>query len=111
MKAVSRKPRPPGSLLAMSLLAALVLTACGASFEEGAYADPRSGTTYEFGPNGQGRLVGGVAGTPSFTYQVESDQIVVSYGKNQPDAAFKRIDEKTLERHDGTRLKLKESPQ
>lgn len=93
---------------ALSLLLALTLTACGSSFEEGVYANPDFGATYEFGPDGQGRLTGGVPGTPTFTYKVESDQVVVSYGEGQPEVVFKRINNKTLERHDGARLMLRE---
>lgn len=107
MKA-TRKRSESGLSLSIPVLLALVLSACGASFEEGAYVDARFGTSYEFGPNAQGRLVGGVPGTPSFTYAVESDQIVVSYGEGQPETVFKRIDGKTLERLDGTRLVLQE---
>lgn len=92
---------------AVFLLLALVLAACGSGFEEGAYADPRSGTTYEFGPDGNGRLPGGVPGYTTFTYKVESDRIVISYGAGLPEAVFKRIDSKTLERHDGARLVLR----
>ena len=108
MKAITRTSSKSRLSLAISLLLALALIACGSSFKEGAYTDSRFGTTYEFGPNGQGQIVGGVSGTPTFTYKIESDQIVISYGKGQPEAVFKRIDNKTLERHDGTRLVLQE---
>jgi len=108
MKTIIRKLGKARLSLSIPLLIALVLTACGSSFEEGTYATPGSGATYEFGPDGQGRLVGAVSGTPTFTYKVESDRVVVSYGKGQPEAVFKRIDKKTLERHDGAQLILRE---
>lgn len=101
----------PGKLKltdAVFLLLVLALTACGAGFEEGTYSSPNFNTTYEFGPDGNGRLIGGVAGAPTFTYKVESDQVIVSYGKGQPEAVFKRVDNKTLERHDGAQLMLRE---
>lgn len=94
---------------AFPLLLALLLAACGSAFEEGAYVDARSGTTYEFGPDGQGRLLGGVPGEPAFTYKVESDQVTVEYTNMQgAGATFRRIDKKTLERADGAKLVLRE---
>jgi len=108
MNVITRTPSKSRLSLAISLLLALTLIACGSSFKEGAYMDSRFGTTYEFGPNGQGQIVGGVSGTPTFTYKLESDQIVISYGKDQPEAVFKRLNNKTLERHDGAQLVLQE---
>jgi len=104
--------RNPGKLTstrAIPLLLALLLTACGAGFKEGAYVDTRSGTTYEFGPDGQGRMTGGVSGAPAFTYTVQSDQLIVEYASTPgAPAMFRRVDDKTLERADGTRLALRE---
>lgn len=87
------------------LLVALGLAGCGADFREGAYVHPQYGTVYEFGENGQGRLIGGVPGTPTFTYEVKSDEIIASGAVAM---TFKRIDEVTLERPDGSRLVLRE---
>lgn len=94
---------------ALPLLLTLLLAACDSGFKEGAYVDSRSGTTYEFGPDGLGRMLGGVPGAPAFTYRVESDRIIVAYS-NSPGAAatFRRIDSKTLERADGAKLVLRE---
>lgn len=89
---------------AMPLLM-LLLTACGADFRQGAYVDARYGTTYEFGEDGQGRLIGGVPGTPAFTYEVTNDEVVTSGGIG---LTFKRIDDRTLERPDGTKLVLRD---
>lgn len=104
--------RNPGKLKlahTVPLLLAVLLAACDSGFEEGAYVDAHHGTTYEFGPDGQGRLVGGVPGTPTFTYKVKGDHVVVEYA-NMPGAGatFRRIDSKTLERPDGTMLGLRE---
>lgn len=93
---------------AAPLLLALGLAACGAAFEEGSYSAGGSGTLYEFGPDHQGRIIGGIPGNPAFTYEVKGDQVIISYGQGQPDAIFNRIDSKTLERPDGTRLALQE---
>lgn len=90
------------------LLLIMGLSACGSSFEEGTYANPDFNTTYEFGADGKGRLIGAVPGTPSFTYKVESDRVIVSYGEGQPEAIFKRVGNKALERHDGAQLMLRE---
>ncbi|AFI85848.1 hypothetical protein [Methylophaga nitratireducenticrescens] len=87
------------------LLLAITLSACGADFQEGAYVDSQYGTGYEFNADGQGQLIGGVPGSYSFTYEVDSDEVVTSGDIN---LTFKRIDDKTLERPDGTRLILKE---
>lgn len=87
------------------LLAVLVLSGCGTDFREGAYVHPQYGTVYEFGENGQGRLIGGVPGTPTFTYEVRSGEIITS---GAVALTFKRIDERTLERPDGTRLVLRD---
>ena len=46
-----------------------------------------------------------LSGSYSFTYNVDSDEVVTSGDIN---LTFKRIDDKTLERPDGTRLILKE---
>jgi len=83
----------------------LALAGCGADFNQGAYVDPEYGTTYEFGENGQGRLIGGVPGTPAFTYKVTGDEVITS---GDVRLSFKRIDERTLERPDGTRLVLRD---
>lgn len=82
-----------------------LLAACGADFQEGAYVNPQYGTTYEFGPDGKGRMIGGVPGTPGFTYKVTGSEVVTS---GQVTLTFKRIDEKTLERPDGARLVLRD---
>lgn len=108
MNTATRNARTFRLKVAISLFLALGLAACGASFEEGSYAAAGSGTIYEFGPNSEGRLIGGVPGNPAFTYEVESDRVVVSYGQGQPEAILKRIDSKTLERPDGIRLILQE---
>lgn len=90
------------------LLLAFLVAACDSGFQEGAYVHARSGVTYEFGPEGRGRMVGGVAGAPAFSYKVEGDQVIVEYA-NAPGAraVFRRIDDKTLERADGTKLVLR----
>ncbi|HEX7036619.1 MAG TPA: hypothetical protein VF210_12635 [Pseudomonadales bacterium] len=67
--------------------------------------DPQYGTTYEFDENGHGRLIGGVPGTPAFTYEVTDDTVLTAGAVT---LRLKRIDEKTLERPDGTRLILRE---
>lgn len=85
-------------------LLALLLASCSADFQEGAYVNPQYGTTYEFGENGQGRMVGGVPGTPDFTYKVTADEVITS---GQIKLTFKRIDGRTLERPDGARLVLR----
>lgn len=91
--------------LALLLLSLLLIACGGPGFEEGAYVDPRYGTTYEFGPGGEGRLLGAVGGPPpTFTYQVERDQVVTSGGVA---LTFRRIDRETLERNDGARLVLR----
>ncbi len=101
----SRSALPIPLLLTLMLM----LSACGgAGIEEGAYTMPGSGATYEFGANGQGRLLGAVAGTPTFTYEVTRDRVVVTYAGGLPEATFRRIDNKTLERQDGARLTLRE---
>lgn len=82
----------------------LLLGGCGSDFQPGAYVDPKYGTTYEFGEDGQGRLIGGVPGTPGFSYEVKSDTVVAT---GEVRMTFKRIDENTLERPDGTRLVLR----
>ena len=99
----SIKPVSPSAVI--PLLLAITLTACGAEFQEGAYVDSEYGTGYEFNADGQGQLIGGVPGSYSFTYEVDSDEVVTSGDIN---LTFKRIDDKTLERPDGTRLILKE---
>lgn len=83
----------------------LLLAACGADFRQGTYVDPQYGTTYEFGENGQGRLIGGVPGTPGFTYEVTADEVITSGGIR---LTFKRVDDKTLERPDGAKLVLRD---
>jgi hypothetical protein len=83
----------------------LLLAACGADFHQGAYVNPQYGTTYEFGENGQGRMIGGVPGTPGFTYEVTSDEVITS---GEIRLTFKRIDDRTLERPDGARLVLRD---
>lgn len=103
--------RRPGafSSRAISLLLALLITGCSAGFEEGAYVDPRTGTAYEFGKDGQGRVIGGVPGAPGFTYKVEGDRVVMHYaGMSGASTAFRRIDRETLERPDGARLMLQD---
>jgi hypothetical protein len=86
-------------------LLTLLLAACGADFQQGAYVNAEYGTTYEFGENGQGRLIGGVPGTPGFTYEVNADEVITSGAVN---LTFKRIDDRTLERPDGARLMLRD---
>lgn len=86
------------------LLLALLLGGCGADFQQGAYVNPQYGTTYEFGEDGQGRMIGGVPGTPTFTYEVTSDAVITSGAVS---LTLKRIDERTLERPDGARLELR----
>lgn len=86
-------------------LSMLLLAACGADFQQGAYVNPQYGTTYEFGENGQGRLIGGVPGTPGFTYQVNADEVITSGAVS---LTLKRIDDRTLERPDGARLVLRD---
>jgi hypothetical protein len=99
-------PMPSHKLkLDTPLLILLMLGACGADFRQGAYVNPQYGTAYEFGDNGQGRMIGGVPGTPGFTYEVSGDEVITS---GQVKLKFKRIDEKTLERPDGTRLVLRD---
>lgn len=94
---------------AIPLLSALLLAACDSGLEEGAYVDARTGTTYEFGTDGQGKMIGGTPGTPAFTYKVESDRVIVEYSSMPgAPATFRRVDDKTLERADGTRLVLRE---
>lgn len=93
-----------GRHCAVPLLLMLLLTACSAGFEEGAYVNSQYGTTYEFGENGQGRMVGGVPGAPAFTYRVTADEVTTS---GQVSLTFKRIDDRTLERPDGARLVLR----
>lgn len=97
--------KPVRSSSITPLLLAITLTACGSDFQEGAYVDSRYGTGYEFNAEGQGQLIGGVPGSYSFTYEVDSDEVVTSGDIN---LTFKRIDDKTLERPDGTRLILRE---
>ncbi|WP_417550003.1 hypothetical protein [Methylophaga sp.] len=97
------QPFNPARLIPLFL--AITLTACGADFQEGAYVDPKYGTGYEFNTEGQGQLIGGVPGSYSFTYKVDSDEVVTSGDIN---LTFKRIDDKTLERPDGTLLILRE---
>ena len=87
------------------LLLMLLLGACGSDFQPGAYVDPQYGTTYEFDENGQGRLIGGVPGTPAFTYEVTDDAVITAGAVT---LRLERIDEKTLERPDGTRLILRD---
>lgn len=89
----------------LPLMLAVSLTACGSDFQEGAYVDPQYGTGYEFNAEGQGQLIGGVPGSYSFTYDVDGDEVVTSGDIN---LTFKRIDDITLERPDGTRLILQE---
>lgn len=86
------------------LLLLLPLTACSSEFQKGAYVNPQFGTVYEFGEDGQGRMIGGVPGMPSFTYEVTRDEVITS---GQINLTFKRIDETTLERPDGSRLVLR----
>ncbi len=86
-------------------LSMLLLAACGADFQQGAYVNPQYGTTYEFGENGQGRLIGGVPGTPGFTYQVNANEVITSGAVS---LTLKRIDDRTLERPDGARLVLRD---
>lgn len=105
LKNVFQSIKPASSSLIIPLLLAITLTACGSDFQEGAYIDSRYGTGYEFNAEGQGQLIGGVPGSYSFTYKVDSDEVVTSGDIN---LTFKRIDDKTLERPDGTRLTLKE---
>ncbi|MCB2427599.1 hypothetical protein [Methylophaga pinxianii] len=89
----------------LPLMLVVTLTACGSDFQEGAYVDPQYGTGYEFNADGQGQLIGGVPGSYNFTYEVDSNEVITSGDIN---LTFKRIDDKTLERPDGTRLILKE---
>ncbi|HAD31667.1 MAG TPA: hypothetical protein DCE77_08815 [Methylophaga sp.] len=105
MKTLKSVLQPFNSTRLIPLLLAITLTACGSDFQEGAYVDPQYGTGYEFNAEGQGQLIGGVPGSYSFTYKVDSDEVVTSGDIN---LTFKRIDDKTLERPDGTRLILKE---
>ncbi|WP_439504100.1 hypothetical protein [Methylophaga sp.] len=105
MKTLKSVLQPFNSTRLIPLLLAITLTACGSDFQEGAYVDPQYGTGYEFNAEGQGQLIGGVPGSYSFTYKVDSDEVVTSGDIN---LTFKRIDAKTLERPDGTRLILKE---
>lgn len=86
------------------LLLVLLLASCGADFQKGAYVHPQYGTVYEFGENGEGRLIGGVPGTPAFTYEVTDDEVIAS---GEVNLTFKRIDDRTLERPDGTKLLLR----
>jgi hypothetical protein len=95
----------PERLKRATPLLMLLLAACGADFREGAYVNAQYGTTYEFGENGQGRMIGGVPGTPGFTYEVTGDEVVTSGAVN---LTFKRIDDRTLERPDGSRLVLRD---
>lgn len=91
---------------AVPLLLVLPLASCGGTdFQKGAYVNPQYGTTYEFGENGEGRMIGGVPGTPGFTYEVTSDEVLTSGGIS---LTFKRIDDRTLERPDGARLVLRD---
>jgi hypothetical protein len=90
---------------ATPLLLVLLLASCGTDFQEGAYVNQQYGTTYEFGENGQGRVIGAVPGTPGFTYEVSGDEVVTS---GQVKLTFKRIDDRTLERPDGARLILRD---
>jgi len=85
------------------LMLMLLLTACSPEFQQGAYVNPQFGTVYEFGEEGQGRMIGGVPGRPSFTYEVTRNEVITS---GQINLTFKRIDETTLERPDGSRLVL-----
>ena len=105
MKTLKSVLQPFNSTRLIPLLLAITLTACGSNFQEGAYVDPQYGTGYEFNAEGQGQLIGGVPGSYSFTYKVDSDEVVTSGDIN---LTFKRIDTKSLERPDGTRLILKE---
>lgn len=105
LKNVFQSIKPASSSTIIPLLLAITLSACGSDFQEGAYIDSRYGTGYEFNAEGQGQLIGGVPGSYSFTYKVDSDEVVTSGDIN---LTFKRIDDKTLERPDGTRLTLKE---
>ncbi|HBX58856.1 MAG TPA: hypothetical protein DEG65_00780 [Methylophaga sp.] len=105
MKTLKSVLQPFNSTRLIPLLLAITLTACGSDFQDGAYVDPQYGTGYEFNAEGQGQLIGGVPGSYSFTYKVDSDEVVTSGDIN---LTFKRIDDKTLERPDGTRLILKE---
>jgi hypothetical protein len=105
LKNIFQSIKPASPSLIIPLLLAITLTACGSDFQEGAYIDSRYGTGYEFNAEGQGQLIGGVPGSYSFTYKVDSDEVVTSGDIN---LTFKRIDDKTLERPDGTRLTLKE---
>jgi hypothetical protein len=89
---------------ALPLLAVALLAGCGADFQECAYVNPQYGTTYEFGENGQGRMIGGVPGTPGFTYEVTGDAVITS---GEVQLTFKRVDDSTLERPDGARLVLR----
>ncbi|PTB82582.1 hypothetical protein C9933_01555, partial [Methylophaga nitratireducenticrescens] len=95
MKTLKSVLQPFNSTRLIPLLLAITLTACGSDFQEGAYVDPQYGTGYEFNAEGQGQLIGGVPGSYSFTYKVDSDEVVTSGDIN---LTFKRIDAKTLER-------------
>lgn len=105
LKNLFQSVKPASSSRLLPLLLAITLTACGSDFQEGAYIDSEFGTGYEFNAEGEGQLIGGVPGSYTFTYEVQSDEVITSGDIN---LTFKRIDDKTLERPDGTRLTLRE---
>ncbi|MDO8827533.1 hypothetical protein [Methylophaga sp.] len=105
LKNLFQSIKPATSSTVLPFLLAITLTACGSDFQEGTYVDSRFGTGYEFNDDGEGKLIGGVPGSYSFTYKVSSDEVVTSGDIN---LTFKRIDDKTLQRPDGTLLTLTE---
>jgi hypothetical protein len=95
---IGRKP-----LISMALLS-LLLAGCDSAFTTGAYVDPRYGTVYEFDADGGGRVIGGVPGQPAFRYEVKGNEVVTSGAVT---LRFRVLDERTIERPDGTRFVLR----
>lgn len=85
-------------------LVLLLLSACGSSFQEGAYAN--GGVVLEFGSDGRGRLLGGVPGDPGFRYEVKGKQIILSYDGGGS-AEYTRVDASTIKRRDGQEFVLR----